>query len=244
MPRTPSPARAPRHDGLVQRDDDPADAAPRTGSRRRREPADRRRELLDAAARHADEHGLDALTPAGVAARAGASKALVFHYFGSTAGLRRAVALEAVAQLEAAAVAPDDRPRPERPALAVTAFLDAVEARRLGWQDLWRGALGHDEATQAARARARAHLVLRLTSTVSPPDADALPAAPRLRLIAAGWVALVENVTAAWLAGSELSRAEVERLVLASAVVLVPELPEPARSAVLATARANSGTSG
>ncbi|MFI2705680.1 TetR/AcrR family transcriptional regulator [Cellulosimicrobium composti] len=243
MPRTPSPARAPRHDGLVQRDDDPADAAPRTGSRRRREPADRRRELLDAAARHADEHGLDALTPAGVAARAGASKALVFHYFGSTAGLRRAVALEAVAQLEAAAVAPDDRPRPERPALAVTAFLDAVEARRLVWQDLWRGALADDEATQAALARARDHLVLRLTSTVSATD-DALPAAPRLRLIAAGWVALVENVTAAWLAGSELSRAEVERLVLASAVVLVPELPEPARSAVLATARANSGTSG
>ncbi|SMF45802.1 transcriptional regulator, TetR family [Cellulosimicrobium cellulans J1] len=237
MPRTPSPARAPHHDG-------PADAAPRTGSPRRREPADRRRELLDAAARHADEHGLDALTPAGVAARAGASKALVFHYFGSTAGLRRAVALEAVAQLEAAAVAPDDRPRPERPALAVTAFLDAVEARRLVWQDLWRGALADDEATQAALARARDHLVLRLTSTVSATDDDALPAAPRLRLIAAGWVALVENVTAAWLAGSELSRAEVERLVLASAVVLVPELPEPARSAVLATARANSGTSG
>ncbi|TWG83531.1 TetR family transcriptional regulator [Cellulosimicrobium cellulans J34] len=224
MPRTPSPARAPHHDG-------PADAAPRTGSPRRREPADRRRELLDAAARHADEHGLDALTPAGVAARAGASKALVFHYFGSTAGLRPAVA-------------PDDRPRPERPALAVTAFLDAVEARRLVWQDLWRGALADDEATQAALARARDHLVLRLTSTVSATDDDALPAAPRLRLIAAGWVALVENVTAAWLAGSELSRAEVERLVLASAVVLVPELPEPARSAVLATARANSGTSG
>ncbi|OLT50232.1 helix-turn-helix domain-containing protein [Cellulosimicrobium sp. CUA-896] len=54
--------------------------------RTRREPADRRRELLDAASREADDHGLDGLAPAGVAARAGASKALVFHYFGSTAG--------------------------------------------------------------------------------------------------------------------------------------------------------------
>lgn len=226
-------------------------AAPTAGPRRRREPADRRRELLDAAARQADEHGLDALTPATVAARAGASKALVFHYFGSTAGLRRAVALEAVSELEAATVTSDDRPLAERPALAVAAFLDAVEARRLLWQDLWRGVLAEDDATQEALARVREGLVARMTSTVAstvPPTGDT-PAGhalttPRLRLLAAGWVALVENVTAAWLGGSDLSRAEIERLVLASAVVLVPELPEPARGVVLAIARANSVTAG
>lgn len=219
------------------------DDAP-SGSRRRREPADRRRELLDAAARHADEHGLDALTPATVAARAGASKALVFHYFGSTAGLRRAVALEAVAELEAATVMPADRPLSQRPALAVAAFLDAVEARRMLWQDLWRGRLAEDDATQRALTAVREGLVARMTSTVTSATDDSLPTTPRLRLLAAGWVALVENVTAAWLGGSDLSRAEIERLVLASAVVLVPELPDPARGAVLAIARANSVTAG
>jgi len=228
----------------------PQPDAATTGARRRREPADRRRELLDAAARHADEHGLDALTPSTVAARAGASKALVFHYFGSTAGLRRAVALEAVSELEAATVPPDDRPLAERPPLVVAAFLDAVEARRLLWQDLWRGALGEDDATQEALARVREGLVARMTSRVAstvlptdpPPTGDALT--PRLRLLTAGWVALVENVTAAWLGGSDLSRTEIERLVLASAVVLVPELPEPARGVVLAIARANSAPAG
>ena len=64
------------------------------------------------------------------------------------------------------------------------------------------------------------------------------------RLLVGGWVALVENVTAAWLGGSDLTRAEIERLVLASTVVLVPELAEPARGVVLAIARANSGTAG
>ncbi|MFB7888078.1 TetR/AcrR family transcriptional regulator [Cellulosimicrobium cellulans] len=236
MPRTTAPSVDPPP---------PADAAgPPHRSRRRREPADRRRELLDAAAQQADEHGLDSLTPAAVAARAGASKALVFHYFGSTAGLRRAVALEAVAGLEAATVAPDDRPLVERPALAVASFLDAVEARRLVWQDLWRGALGEDDATQDALARVREGLVARLTSTVTATTAGPPLDSPCLRLIAAGWVALVENVTAAWLGGSDLSRAEIERLVLASTVVLVPELPEPARGAVLAIARANSGAAG
>jgi hypothetical protein len=132
----------------------------------------------------------------------------------------------------------------ERPALAVASFLDAVEARRLVWQDLWRGALGEDDATQEALARVREGLVARLTSTVTATTAGSPLASPRLRLIAAGWVALVENVTAAWLGGSDLSRAEIERLVLASTVVLVPELPEPARGAVLAIARANSGAAG
>ncbi|MBD5786185.1 TetR/AcrR family transcriptional regulator [Cellulosimicrobium terreum] len=209
-------------------------------ARTRREPADRRRELLDTAARTADEHGLDALTPATVAARTGASKALVFHYFGSTSGLRRAVALEAVAELEHATVAPDDRPLGERPARAVAAFLDTVEVRRRVWQDLWRGALADDDETQAALAAVRDGLVVRMTSTVSATTAGEPLTTPRLRLLAGGWVALVENVTAAWLGGGDLTRAEIETLVLASSVVLVPELPEPARTAVLAIARANS----
>ncbi|WP_139316053.1 hypothetical protein [Cellulosimicrobium sp. CUA-896] len=62
----------------------------------------------------------------------------------------------------------------------------------------------------------------------------------RLQLVAGGFVALVENVTAAWLGGSDLARDELQRLLLASAVVLVPELPEPASSAVAAIARANA----
>ncbi|MCB7136327.1 TetR/AcrR family transcriptional regulator [Cellulosimicrobium marinum] len=219
----------------------PARTPPPPHPRARREPADRRAELLDAAAREADEHGLDALVPATVAARAGASKALVFHYFGSTAGLRRAVAAVAIAELERATVTPDGLPLAQRPALAVTAFLDAVEARRRVWQDLWRGTLADDTDTQEALAAVRAGLVLRMTSTaatVGPPPT------PRWHLLAGGWVALVENVTAAWLGGGDLTRTEIERLVLASAVVLVPELTEPARSAVLAIARANTDAAG
>ncbi|MBD8079808.1 TetR/AcrR family transcriptional regulator [Cellulosimicrobium arenosum] len=210
-------------------------------SRTRREPADRRRELLDAAARHADEHGLDAVSPAAVAARTGASKALVFHYFGSTADLRRAVALEAVAELERATTAPADRPLADRPALAVAAFLDTVEARRRVWQDLWRGTLAGDAATAAALADVRSGLVARMTTTAAAVGATT---SARLSLLAGGWIALVENVTATWLDGNEPARGEVERLVLASAAVLAPELPEPARGAVLAIARANTPADG
>jgi len=213
-----------------------------TGPRARHDPADRRRQLLAAAVAEADDVGLDALTPAGVGARAGASKALVFHYFGSTTQLRRAVALEAVADLERLLVldggqAADDTPLAERPARAVAAFLTSVTGHRRIWESVWRGVLAADDATEDALRRTRAALVARMTTTAgiigfTPSD--------RLQLLAGGWVALVENVTAAWLGGGEISRDELERLLLSSLVVLVPELPEPACSAVLEITRSNS----
>jgi len=211
----------------------PADPRPRT----RREPSDRRRELLAAAAAAAAEDGLDSLTPASVGARAGASQALVFHYFGSTAGLRRAVALEAVADLEQTLLAPDDRPLADRPAHAMGLFLGSVTAHRRVWEDIWRGALAGDDVTEDALQRVRSALVERMTATAG---VIGFTPSGRLQLLARGWVALVENVTAAWLGGSGITREELEPLLLQSLVVLVPELPEPARSGVLAIVRGSA----
>ncbi|MEN5075387.1 TetR/AcrR family transcriptional regulator [Isoptericola cucumis] len=203
-------------------------------ARTRHEPADRRRQLLDAALAEVDESGLDALTPATVGARSGASKALVFHYFGSTVKLRRTVALEAVAHLDHALQTPDDMPLAERPEHAMAAFLGSVTAHRRVWEDVWRGTLASDDVTEAALERVRSDLVARMTATAG---VIGFAPSPRLQLLARGWVALVENATAAWLGGSDLTRAELERLLLSSLVVLVPELPEPARSAVLDISR-------
>ncbi|GAA1730116.1 hypothetical protein GCM10009809_27060 [Isoptericola hypogeus] len=205
---------------------DPVTPAART----RHVPADRRRQLLDAALTEVDESGLGALTPAAVAARSGASKALVFHYFGSTVKLRRAVALEAVAHLERALLSPDDGPLAERPVRATAAFLGSVTAHRRVWEDVWRGTLSSDDVTEDALRRTRAALVARMTATAG---VIGFTPSGKLQLLARGWVALVENVTAAWLGGSDLTRPELERLLLGSLVVLVPELPEPARSVVL-----------
>ncbi|MFC7879657.1 TetR family transcriptional regulator [Isoptericola sp. NPDC057391] len=206
--------------------------------RTRREPSDRRRQLLEAAVVEAEAAGLDALTPATAAARAGASKALVFHYFGSTTALRRTVALEAVSDLEQTLLAPDDRPLADRPAHAMSLFLGSVTAHRRVWEDIWRGVLAGDDATEDALQRVRTALVARLTATAG---VIGFTPSGRLQLLARGWVALVENVTAAWLGGDDLTQEELEGLLLGSLVVLVPELPEPARSAVLELTRAARG---
>ncbi|WP_159795506.1 TetR family transcriptional regulator [Puerhibacterium puerhi] len=204
----------------------------------RRDPADRRAELLEAALAVAEADGLDRLGAAAVAARAGASKPLVFHYFGTAAGLRRAVAATAVDDARAALTtdaappappagpatgAPDTgapatgAPDTTRAAARLTAFLDSVVAHRHTWLAVWQGALAGDDETEAALADLRGTLVERVTAGLGVPPA----AGPQARLLTQGWVALVERVVAAWLeGGSGVSRAEVERLVLESFRVL------------------------
>lgn len=206
---------------------------PATPRRARREPADRRRELLDAARAETAAVGLDHLGAAAVATRAGASKALVYHYFGTGTGLRRAVALAAVADLDAALAGHDAVPLAQRPRRVVRAFLDAVLAERATWTSIWRGVLADDPETRDALAAVRAALVERMAASAS---THGLEVTPRLRLLAGGWVALVENVTAAWLDDDAVDRDSLERLVVRSVAVLAPELPGPQGAALVRVA--------
>jgi len=196
---------------------------------RRRAADDRRDELLRTAHDVARSAGLDAVTPADVGAAAHASKALVFHYFGSTVELRRAVAAIAIDALDDALTVPepaaphtrDDR---ERRAAVVHTLLDAVLAERQIWTDIWSGALRDDDPTAARLDEVRAHLFARFTRTVAStrplPDDDA--ARGRLDLLAAGWVGFVEAVLARWLATGRRDRETVEDVVTSSLAGLLP----------------------
>ncbi|ROS78849.1 TetR/AcrR family transcriptional regulator [Cellulomonas sp. PhB143] len=204
----------------------------------RRDPTERRDELLDAALRVATRHGLVGLSPAGVAQESGRSKALVFHYFGSTDGLRRAVARVAIDDLDAQVHAPEDVPAAQRPALVARRFLDAVTGRAPVWRDVWRGTLAADAETAAALEAVRRALVERMARAAS--DAGFDPS-PRAATLARGWVALVETVTAQWLdqdGPGPLGRADVESLAVQSLAVLVPEVPADLGRRLTAVARA------
>lgn len=194
--------------------------------RTRLEPADRRRELLDVAERLAREDGLASLSTQAVATAAGASKALVFHYFGSVVGLQRAVVAEVVAELLTALGAPDDEldalAEQDRPLVVLDAFITAVTARRELWTDIWRGALHDDAQTQETLEDARTALVDRLARRSSAlrdrrSDGTGTPLGPdALALLSRGWVALAESATASWLAGSPLRQDELRDLLVRS----------------------------
>ena len=182
--------------------------------RTRLEPADRRRELLTVAEQVAREGGHDGLSVQRVAARAQASKALVFHYFGSVVGLQRAVTVLAVQDLLTATRQPEDLPTTARPRAVLDAFITTVTARRTVWTDIWRGALRTDPETQAILASARGALVERMASGVA--ERSPGGTSERIALLSLGWVALAENITAAWLAGSTLRHDELLDLLVGS----------------------------
>ena len=196
--------------------------------RTRLEPADRRRELLAVAERLASADGVASLSTQAVATAAGASKALVFHYFGSVVGLQRAVVSSAVDDLLAATEGPVS---PGRPVVVLDAFITTVTARRELWTDIWRGALHDDPQTQEILAAARSVLVERLArrstalhagaGATTGPDAVGADA---LALLSRGWVALAENATAAWLAGSPLTQDELRDLLVASLSAVLGDL--------------------
>jgi AcrR family transcriptional regulator len=189
---------------------------------RRREPADRRRDLLTQASAIARAEGLEAVTADHLGATAGTSKALVFHYFGSVRGLRLAVLEGEVAELLAATTPPSDLAPVERPAHVLAAFLDHVHARRGLWLGVWRGPLTGDDGARELLTAARLVIMDRIVSLAAESDR---PVNPRLALLARGWIALVEEVAAGWVSGAEASRDEVADLLLASLAVLLPELP-------------------
>lgn len=226
----------------------------RDTARTRLEPADRRRELLDVAERLARQDGLASLSTQAVATAAGASKALVFHYFGSVVGLQRAVVEEVVTELLAALGAHGDAADPagardadadpddadadadqDRPVVVLDAFITAVTARRELWTDIWRGALHDDAQTQEILDDARSTLVDRLARRSSAlrgrPGAQPGGAAPldpeALALLSRGWVALAENVTAGWLAGSPLDQSELRDLLVRSLSAVLGDTASP-----------------
>jgi AcrR family transcriptional regulator len=142
---------------------------------------------------------LDNLVVEDIAAAAGISRGLLFHYFPSKRDYREAVVRAAAADF-LDHVAPDPTlPPAERLRSAVTAFVDYVTANRDSYVALVRGASGgdpglrgvFDETRSAVVARVVEHLAL-VTGAVPP---------HRVRLSVRGWVAYAEEVVLDWLSG-------------------------------------------
>lgn len=100
----------------------PGPAGRRDGPRRRLSPEERRAEIVEAATRVFAERPYGAVTVTEIARAAGASRALVVHYFGDKAGVFAAAA--AAFAVEAAQVVRTDLDLP--PAEVVATNIDAV----------------------------------------------------------------------------------------------------------------------
>jgi AcrR family transcriptional regulator len=166
---------------------------------------ERRRQLLELGARLFTSHRYSELSMARIAAEAGISKALLYHYFPSKQDFFRATLARAADELQER-IAPD-------PGLAAAQQLDASLDAFLGWvethgqayEKLLRTSLEVDEVRELAeeqRERFAAHILAGLDAS-----------SPAARAAVRGWLWSIDGVCLDWIGHQDLSRAQVHEIL-------------------------------
>ena len=178
------------------------------GVRRRLGPQQRRAQLVAVGLALLRDRPLSELALEDVAAEAGISRALPYHYFGTRTEFLGAVLEAAGAEFLQATDPAPGLPPMERLRAGIDGYIDWVAARPSEFLALTRSAAGADPALRSVFERNRDALLDRLVLGI---DAD--PADPLVRLAASGWAAMTEELVAAWNRRPEVPRADLIGLI-------------------------------
>ena len=170
------------------------------GSRTRLEPAARRAQLVALGLDMLSTRPLDQVVIDEIAAEAGISRGLLFHYFPTKRDFHVAV-VQAAADDLCARTEPDPTlPVSRQLRSSLEAFVDYVTENRDAYIALLRGTAGGDPALRAVCDQARSVMtgwVLAGQGVTSS------------RFAARGWVAFTEEATLDWLGSGDLGRTEL-----------------------------------
>jgi AcrR family transcriptional regulator len=175
------------------------------GSRTRLDPAARRAQLVTLGLEMLSTRPLDQVVIDEIAAEAGISRGLLFHYFPTKRDFHVAVVQAAADDLCDRTEPDPSLPVPERVRGSLEAFVDYVSDNRDAYIALLRGTAGGDPALRAVCDETRSVFTGRVLAGIGVSD----PAPARLRLAARGWVAFAEEATLDWLSSGDLGRAEL-----------------------------------
>ncbi|MEU1125076.1 TetR/AcrR family transcriptional regulator [Streptomyces sp. NPDC005899] len=177
-----------------------------TGVRRRMGVDERRQQLLGVALELFSRRSPDDVSIDEIAAAAGISRPLVYHYFPGKQSLYEAALARAADELAGRFLEPHEGPLGARLLRVMGRFFDFVEEHGPGFAALLRGGPAGGSSTanhlvdgvrQAAYEQIVAHL------GVGSPSA-------RLELVVRSWVSLAESTAQLWLDGKRIPRAELE----------------------------------
>ncbi|MFF8843829.1 TetR/AcrR family transcriptional regulator [Streptomyces sp. NPDC015127] len=177
-----------------------------TGVRRRMGVEERRQQLIGVALELFSHRSPDDVSIDEIAAAAGISRPLVYHYFPGKQSLYEAALRRAADELAGRFEEPHDGPLGARLLRVMGRFFDFVDEHGPGFSALMRGgpAVGSsttnamiDEVRQAAFEQILAHLGIETPSA-------------RLELVVRSWVSLAESTALLWLDGRSIPRAELE----------------------------------
>ncbi|MFE9455512.1 TetR/AcrR family transcriptional regulator [Streptomyces californicus] len=177
-----------------------------TGVRRRMGVGERRQQLIGVALDLFSRRSPEDVSIDEIAAAAGISRPLVYHYFPGKQSLYEAALRRAADELAARFQEPLEGPLGARLLRVMGRFFDFVEEHGPGFSALMRGgpAVGSSTATamiDGVRQAAYEQIITHLG--VSEPPA-------RLELVVRSWVSLAESTALLWLDGRRIPRAELE----------------------------------
>lgn len=155
-----------------------------------------------------------------VAAEAGISRSLLFHYFPTKRDYYLEVVRAAGNRLQRQPRIPEGVSREERVRFLVEGFLRLVDSRRESYSSLVRGASGGDPSVIEMLADIRGSLVPRWL------EASETPASPQSVLLVRGWLALLEEVALAWSPADQQFEDVRDALVDAFFRLVEPSTPE------------------
>lgn len=185
--------------------------------RRRLSVDERRDELISAALELFSHRPPEDISIDDVADAAGASRALVYHYFGGKQELYLAALHSAAKQLSDLLKPPAEGKPLERLAVSLHRYFDFVEDHAAGFVALLRGGPANRSGEVGQVLDGIRRLVMnRIVTSVGVEEPG-----PVLRITLRSWMASVETAGLDWLEHRDISREELERLLVDHHVVLL-----------------------
>ncbi|WLW55611.1 TetR/AcrR family transcriptional regulator [Streptomyces sp. YU58] len=177
-----------------------------TGVRRRMGVEERRQQLIGVALDLFSRRSPDEVSIDEIAAAAGISRPLVYHYFPGKLSLYEAALKRAAEDLASRFVEPHEGPLGGRLLRVMRRFFDFVDEHGPGFSALMRGgpAVG-SSATNALIDSVRQIAYDQILSHLLVEDPPA-----RLDMVIRSWISLVESTALIWLDGRRIPRAELE----------------------------------
>ena len=192
-----------------------------TAKRSRLTVGERREQLVRLGVEIFSERPYDEVSIDGIAAAAGISKGLLYHYFPSKRDFYVAVVRHGAAQLEAATVI-DEAASPEEGFIAgLDRYLDYVEEHASGFAAVLGAGIGNDPTVRAIVEEVRRAMTDRILDNLARRVAPPVPPTPPVRVAVRGWVGFAEAASLDWLEHREVTREQLRELLASTLVAAV-----------------------
>ncbi|WP_394552697.1 TetR/AcrR family transcriptional regulator [Agromyces sp. MMS24-JH15] len=202
---------------------------PTVARRVRLAPDERRAQLVALGVAALAEHPLQEIDLAALAAQAGVSKGLVFHYFESKQGFQREIVRTARDSMLRATEPREDLPPLERLHDTLLRTVGFVREHRGTFVSLVRGTASGDPRIQEVVEQARKAQAARVVALLAECDVQA---SPELRIAIRAWIAFAEQLLVDAAHGADRPAERIVELAEGALEGVVRFVDEPAAAAL------------